>query len=303
MLNIKQSKIPLNGKMKSRYPSRLGLAETGSGKNIGFYLIALILAFSLGACEINDPWDDHYMPDYQPPDPPMGIVAYNGDNRVDISWDNNRESDLAGYNIYYAYDYDGRYTLIGSSDDNYFIDYGAENGTTYYYAVAAYDYNGNESDLSYDVVYAIPRPEGFNRAIFDYINFPSNSGYSFSDYSVVPYDNDQSDFFFENYEGTFYLDVWDDSDIRDMGHTTDIYDIPTAPTSGWSSTKDEIAVVGHTYVVWTWDNHFAKIRIKNITSDRIVFDWAYQLVEGERQLKAGNNSGTRKTLTRNNAKR
>jgi hypothetical protein len=269
-------------------------------KNIRLYLIALTLAFSFTACEINDSWDDDYRPDYNPPDPPTGVIVFNGDNRVDISWDNNRESDLAGYNIYYSYSYDGRYTLIGSSNDNYFIDYDAANGTTYYYAVAAYDYNGNESDLSYNVVYATPRPEGFNEAIFDYINFPDNAGYSFSDYAVVPFDDDEADFFFENLEGTYYLDVWDDSDIRDMGHTSDIYDIPTAPSSGWSSAKSEIAVAGHTYVVWTWDNHFAKIRVKSITDDRIVFDWAYQLVEGDRQLKPKSDSGTRKPLTRKN---
>ncbi|MCK7520207.1 MAG: hypothetical protein MZV64_22200 [Ignavibacteriales bacterium] len=71
---------------------------------------------------------------------------------------------------------------------------------------------------------------------------------------------DDADFFFENYQGTFYLDVWDDTDIQDMGPTNDIYDIPFAPTSGWSTTKDAIAIVGHTYVIWTWDNHFAKIQ-------------------------------------------
>ena len=32
-------------------------------------------------------------------------------------------------------------------------------------AVAAYDFNGNESELSYDVIYSTPRPEGFNQPI------------------------------------------------------------------------------------------------------------------------------------------
>ena len=38
--------------------------------------------------------------------------------------------------------------------------------------------------------------------------------------------------FFENYNGTFYLNVWDDSDIQDMGSTQDIWDISYAP-NGW----------------------------------------------------------------------
>lgn len=253
----------------------------------------------LTACNIND----SYYEDFTPPAPPSGIQVLNGDNRVDIYWDHNRERDLAGYNVYYSYSYNGRYTLIGSTSNNYFIDFDAVNGDKYYYAVAAYDYNGNESDLSYDVVYAVPRPEGFNQTIFDYRRFPNNAGYSFSNYSVVPYDDQNSDVFFENYQGTYYLVVWDDTDIQDMGNTNDIYDIPYAPESGWSPSKDAIAKVGHTYVVWTWDNHFAKIRIKNITPDRIVFDWAYQLVEGEPMLKPSVNGKKRNLINKSSLAR
>jgi hypothetical protein len=254
-------------------------SEENKMKKILFTTTLFGLALLFNSCGVNDAYD------YTPPSAPTGVSVINGDNRVDIYWNANRESDVAGYNIYYSYTYDGKYTLIGSTVNNYFIDDGAVNGETYYYAVTAYDYNGNESDLSRDVVYSTPRPEGFNQAIYDYLNFPNTGGFSFFDYSVVPYDDQSSDFFFENYEGTFYLDVWDDSDIQDMGPTTDIYDIPYAPTGGWSTTKDAIAVVGHTYVIWTFDNHYAKVRIKNITADRLVFDWAFQLVQGETQLK------------------
>jgi hypothetical protein len=254
-------------------------SEENKMKKILFTTALFGLALLFNSCGVNDAYD------YTPPSAPTGVSVINGDNRVDIYWNANRESDVAGYNIYYSYTYDGKYTLIGSTVNNYFIDDGAVNGETYYYAVTAYDYNGNESDLSRDVVYSTPRPEGFNQAIYDYLNFPNTGGFSFFDYSVVPYDDQSSDFFFKNYQGTFYLDVWDDSDIQDMGPTTDIYDIPYAPTGGWSTTKDAIAVVGHTYVIWTFDNHYAKVRIKNITADRLVFDWAFQLVQGETQLK------------------
>jgi hypothetical protein len=259
-----------------------------------FIVIALLLI--LQACDIYDPYHDV---DYNPPAVPSGIVVVNGDNRVDIYWNSNNERDLAGYNIYYSYTYDGKYTLIGSSSNNSFVDWDAQNGDLYYYAVTAYDYNGNESELSYDVVYGTPRPEGFNQSIFDFREFPNNSGYSFSNYSVYPYNNNNTDFFFENYNGDFYLDVWDDTDIRDMGPTNDIYDIEYAPSGGWSSTKDEVAIVGHTYVIWTWNNHYAKIRISSITNERVVFDWAYQLIEGEPMLKGTRNSiGNRNELTR-----
>lgn len=233
-----------------------------------------------------------------PPSAPTGLYAMNGDERVDLFWNHNRESSVTGYNVYYSFSYDGKYTLIGSTKNNYFVDSDARNGDRYYYAVAAYDNNGRESDLSIEVVYATPRPEGFNQTIFDYRKFPNNSGYRFSNYSVLPYDDLNTDIFFENYNGTFYLNVWDDTDIQDMGKTIDIYDIEFAPLNGWSTTKDEIAKVGHTYVVWTWNNHFAKIRVKNITNERVVFDWAYQLVEGERQLKNGRDPSERKPLNK-----
>ena len=231
-----------------------------------------------------------------PPAPPKNVSTVTGDNRVDIYWDDNTERDLAGYNVYYAYSYDGKYTLLGSTQQDYFIDDGARNGVTYYYAVTAYDYNGNESELSYDEVYDTPRPEGFDRIIYDYLNFPGSAGYSFAQYKPVPYDDQNVDFFFENYNGTFYLDVWAEADIQDMGQTQDIYDVTVAPTDGWAPLQsgDNIkyvnAIAGHTYVIWTVDNTFAKIRISQITSERIVFDWAYQTVPGNRELKTQHKS-------------
>jgi hypothetical protein len=251
------------------------------------YLLVLFISVFYFGCDKHHLFhDDSYSSNYDdnPPEAPTNIYTVTGDNRVDIFWTGSPNGDLAGYNVYYSTD-NYKFTLIGSTENNYYVDLDAHNGETIYYAITAYDYNGNESELSKDLVYDTPRPEGFNQAIFDYLQFPKNSGYDFSSYSVVPYDDQNSDFFFENYQGVFYLDVWNDSDIKDMGKTTDIYDVSVAPSSGWSSTKDVVAEIGHTYVIWTWDNHFAKIRVKNITNERVVFDWAYQTVEGNDELK------------------
>ena len=262
-------------------------------KTTKYLLMTLLLSFFfLTGCDEND----YYYYDNEPPSPPTNVWTITGDNRVDIFWDHNPERDVAGYNVYYCMTYEGRYTLLGSTVDNSFIDNGAENGVTYYYGVAAYDDNGNESELSYDVVYDTPRPEGFNQAIYDYSVYPGTSGYGFSDYSVMAYDDDGTDFFFEYYDGTYYLNVWDDTDIQDMGQTYDLYDISYAPENGWvplydgDNVKYVEAIPGNTYVIWTWDNHYAKVRIDRIINDRLVFDWAYQLVEGERELKRHNTS-------------
>ena len=74
-------------------------------KKISIYGFAIITSLVLSACELYEP-DDYYY-DYDPPAVPGGIVAINGDNRVDLYWDDNYEDDLAGYNVYYSYEYDG----------------------------------------------------------------------------------------------------------------------------------------------------------------------------------------------------
>ena len=79
-------------------------------------------------------------------------------NTVTVSWTANTESDLSGYKIYYG-------TSSGSYDDA--LDVGNKTsfsinnlvvGTTYFFAVTAYDFSGNESGFSKEVVYI---PAGF----------------------------------------------------------------------------------------------------------------------------------------------
>ncbi len=224
-------------------------------------------------------------PDVTPPASPQGLATATGDNLVELSWLRNTESDVAGYNVYVSSSYNGTYELIGSSHNTYFADKGSRNGTTYYYAVTAYDFDGNESLLSNDVAYDTPRPEGYDVILKDYRNFPGVSGYDFSTYSVGTYNDQYTDIFFEYYNGEYYLDVWEDSDIQDVGYTSSLYEVGDAPVNGWSPTKDVRLIVGHTYIIWTWDNHFAKVRITSLSSTRVEFDWAYQLQSGNTRLK------------------
>jgi hypothetical protein len=244
-----------------------------------YYLLIIAAGLMSSGCSRNDLFEY----DTEPPLEPINVVAWSGDNRVDISWDENTERDVAGYNVYYSTSYNGKYTLIGSTKDNYYVDYKAVNGDTYYYAVTAYDYDNNESELSRDVVYSTPRPEGLNKVIADYINYPDISGYDFSAYSVVNYKD--GDFFFENSQGELYLNVFDDSRIADMGATKDIYDITEAPSLENSAALSVKAIAGHTYIIRTWDLHYAKVRIYSLSNVKCTFDWAYQLNKGVRTLK------------------
>ncbi len=257
-------------------------------------VVATILLFT--NCDYNV---ENY--DSTPPSPPKNVQTFVGDEMVEISWENNRERDVAGYNVYYSNSYYGTYNLIGNTSGTFFIDYDAVNGELYYYAVAAYDYDGNESELSYDKVYGVARPEGLNQAVFNANQFADAAGYDFSKYLVLSYNDWETDFFFDIEEGVSYINVWDDADIQDMGYTENLYDITYAPLAGWKEKETQEqnikyveAKEGHTYIIWTYDNHFAKIRISLITPERIVFDWAYQLLEGEPQLKT--NRGTREKV-------
>jgi hypothetical protein len=37
------------------------------------------------------------------------------------------------------------------------------------------------------------------------------------------------------------------------------------------------AIVGHSYIVLTSDNHYAKFEVKSLNSSSMVLDWAYQI--------------------------
>ncbi len=247
-------------------------------------ITALIAFMFLTACDENQ-FDSM---DTTPPARPKNVYLINGDRRVDIFWDYNSERDLAGYNIYYSYSHNGKYEWIGSTENDYYIDWEAVNGDEIYYGVTAYDYDGNESDLSIEMLRAVPRPEGKNVSL---INTDAQSGYDISSKAVVAWDDQNADFYWDNDATGHYLNVFSDTEIVDMGVTTDIYDIFYAPETGWDNAikagdiKYVKAIPGHTYVVWTWDNKFAKIRVNNIISDRLTFDWSYQTVQGERMLK------------------
>lgn len=266
-------------------------------KTISLFFAIILLLNILGCDDHRDRIIEY---DTTPPLPPVGIRTISLDNSVEIRWIDNQETDISGYKIYVSNSFNGRYDLLGSSSKTSFVDRGARNGITYFYAVTAYDFSGNESELSRDVVYDTPRPEGFNVLLQNRYVSPNTSGYDFSAYSIVNYDTDMTDFYVEfTQKGIPYFVVWEDSDIQDMGFSIDLDEITSAPTEGWSPTKDAHLILGHTYVIHTWDNHYAKIRVKDIRTNTVQFDWAYQTSKGNTELRPMNASPTRhrKSLT------
>jgi len=106
------------------------------------------------------------------PAAPTGLMAMTGDGvgsgNVALNWDDNSESDLAGYNVYrHTASFSDTTTatringnmLVASSD---FFDSGLFDGTPYYYRVVAVDYVLNQGNASSEVSATMPdrRREG-----------------------------------------------------------------------------------------------------------------------------------------------
>ena len=256
-------------------------------------LLLMGLALALAGCDNDNEGITRYVyVDDGPPPVPQGVYSITGDEQVFIYWTqiDDVEGDFNRYIVYRSNDPDTGYWSIGETTDDYFTDNNVVNGHTYYYAVSSVDDGGRVSDLSYEYVFDTPRPEGYNRRLYDFNYDPDNSGWDLSAQMVVAYNSISADFNVEYYEpnGVFFLNVANiDTDIQDMGFTDDIDEINYSPVNGWSYLGWVEVILGHTYVIWTDDNHFAKVRVTaiDLPNNSIVFDWAYQVDAGNPELK------------------
>jgi len=109
------------------------------------------------------------IPNTIPPASPTGLTATAGDSQVQLDWNDNAETDLAGYNVYRSEGADYakvNTSLVALSD---YLDTGLTNGVTYFYYVTAVDTGSNESGPS-DVASATPQeaPPAYDYATRDY---------------------------------------------------------------------------------------------------------------------------------------
>ena len=91
-----------------------------------------------------------------PPAAPTGLHAIPASGSIELSWENNTESDLAGYRIYRAVP-GGNWERIAATGIPGFSDRNVEKGKTYRYAVSAVDQAGNESTRSSETGAALPQ--------------------------------------------------------------------------------------------------------------------------------------------------
>lgn len=243
---------------------------------------------------------------------PTGVLSTTGDRQIEIYWRGNNDRGVTeGYGVYRytrtVGDVD-RYELIGKvpagaglvyPDDDVrwysYVDYDVTNGSTYYYAVNAYNRYG-ESELSRIDAMDTPRPEG-SAMLRDFHRFPNSAGFDFSRARVVRYDASDVDIFFE-YDsdlGAFFLFAGSNEvDIQDYGYTDGLKGVGWGDPGGghgWSRVGWLELIEFHSYLIWTADDHYATIRIEatddNPNQLSIDIKWAYQTDQGNPELKRG----------------
>lgn len=275
----------------------LPMSVNSKTKYIVTKILSLAIVTTFTACDHRD--NNSVGPrDYEPPPIPAGVSTITMDEAVLVTWNaiimDPDYDDLAGFKIYRSLN-NSIFDRIGTvgADQTEFLDETVENGITYYYAVASFDDHGNESDLSIETVYDTPRPEGqVILYTFTDPNYVGLSGFDFSLEERVAFDSPSCDFYLE-FDDTpsvqsFFIWVPSGARIQDMGFTDSFDDITFAPETGWSAFQDLEAIIGHTYVIRTANDHYAKVRVTEYAYDptyNMHFDWGYQIDQGNRELK------------------
>ena len=256
----------------------------------------LALGILLGGCG-----DNKTTAPLPAPAAPRGLFSVTGDHQVTLVWLSNTESDVVAYRVYKAPCASGqdcpytRVAEVAAVPDDPYVQYvvgGLTNGQTRFFAVSAVNRGGRESELSKLDVFDTPRPQGAGLTLSSYLAYSRNIGYDFSAFARTNTTDVPADISFGYYEDTtgfvhqqiFVPDY--STDIQDAGYVHALDAVDFAPDSGWSPSGTVEAVVGHAYVVWTRDDHFAKFRITAVGPAQVTLDWAYQIDPGNRELKA-----------------
>ncbi len=91
--------------------------------------------------------------DLTPPGRPKGLTAVAGIGRVFLTWNENKEPDLAGYHVYRSVKHGKDYERLTDKLllQTTFADDKVKPGTVYYYVLTAVDQSGNESEYSHEL--------------------------------------------------------------------------------------------------------------------------------------------------------
>ena len=240
------------------------------------FLLMISLLWNLG-CDS----DDSIELDTEPPAIPRGVVSITGNGQVTIEWFPNGERDLAGYKIWRSRDNEDFDFLAEVSSGTFrYVDRDVRNGTTYYYAVTAFDHDDNESDLSPEEISDTPRPSGNNVTLNDFNLFPGRSGFDFSqpERGAIAWDLPSTDVYFglDTVVNVRYLYSDNLTEMQDMGYHESFDAVDASPARGFTTEFVEL-LEGHVYVLYTPDGNYAKIHVIAVSDNSVTFDWAYQI--------------------------
>jgi hypothetical protein len=230
--------------------------------------------------------------DVTPPAAPRGVFSVTGDGGVTLHWLANTEFDVAGYRVYEADCPNGPscpYLRVGSTGATTFVVGPLSNGVTKFFAVAAVDQSGNESDLSYENVMDTPRPAGTDLALSEATAAPALAGYDFSAYLVRPWDDPNTDVYYQLVGGVALMVCpFIDTDIQDAGYASTLDAVDFAPLAGWAASGTVELIPGHCYLVRIGSTsvNYGKFRVTSLSAGQVVLDWAYQIDPNNRELKA-----------------
>ncbi len=275
-------------------------------------LAALVLSalFLLGCEE-----ETRYITTPDVPAVPVGVYSVTGDGYVDVYWQSNNDGGVTdGYGVYRYVGTNGdvdEYELLGTVDasssqvEEYsYRDNGLQNGTTYWYAVNAYNGYG-ESELSSQDAFDTPRPQG--SATLDLTSEDAmRLGWDFSQARSRDWQSVDAEVFFEydqNLDAFFLWANWDDVYVQSYGHTDDLRNVNWGePGAGWNNVGWVQLVEGHAYLVAMGEvdeddisEHYAAVRVTRLDNadQELSFQWAYQTDPFNPELK-------RRPLTVNN---
>jgi len=144
-----------------RYKKKIEMKEVEPGGYYGVYKVlpgdnidkAIITGYLTDAAGNTGQWIDavgSVTLDTTPPDKPKNMSAVGRNKLVLINWEKSQAADLAGYKIYRSNTPLSGYIEIGKTELNEYRD--AEitlvNSQKYYYRIAAFDFAGNDSELT-----------------------------------------------------------------------------------------------------------------------------------------------------------
>ncbi len=260
-------------------------------KKIILIMLIAMLGVTFIGCDEDD--DDYIVIDeLADPQAPQGVYSITADEEIYLYWLPVEYDNLRFYRIWRNTDGGNEYYLYDTTLSTSYVDEGVSNGNTYYYAVTTYGWDREESGLSYEFVWDTPRPEGSGLALYDANTDPNFAGFDFSAQAIRPFDYALTDIYIDYDAGleTFFLNIGrDTTDIQDMGFTYSFDEITMAPDTavGWSYVGWLEIIEGHTYVIWTHEDTYAKLRVTyaDYANGYVEFQWAHQEDMGNPQLR------------------